>query len=103
MAKARTAYVCTECGAEHSKWQGQCVECGVWNTLSAIVLEPATAGKASAGAQRSSYAGAAAGAPKITPLTEVMLTADARTLTGIGELDRVCGRCIRSAWSRFSA
>ncbi|MGB6144659.1 MAG: DNA repair protein RadA, partial [Rhodanobacter sp.] len=91
MAKARTAYVCTECGAEHSKWQGQCVECGVWNTLSAIVLEPATAGKASAGAQRSSYAGAAAGAPKITPLTEVMLTADARTLTGIGELDRVLG------------
>ncbi|HHA2571263.1 TPA: hypothetical protein ACOEOJ_004320, partial [Stenotrophomonas maltophilia] len=24
MAKARTAYVCNECGAEFSKWQGQC-------------------------------------------------------------------------------
>ena len=82
MAKARTAYVCTECGAEHSKWQGQCIECGVWNTLSAIVLEPATAGKSSVGAQRSSYAGAAAGSPKITPLTEVMSTTEARTLTG---------------------
>ncbi len=22
--KARTAYVCTECGADHTKWQGQC-------------------------------------------------------------------------------
>ncbi|MEO8808797.1 MAG: DNA repair protein RadA [Rhodanobacter sp.] len=91
MAKAKTAYVCTECGAEHSKWQGQCVDCGVWNTLSAIVLEPATAGKSSVGAQRSSYAGAAAGSPQITPLTEVMLTTEARTLTGIGELDRVLG------------
>ncbi len=26
MAKARTAYVCNECGAEFSKWQGQCTE-----------------------------------------------------------------------------
>ena len=43
MAKAKTAYVCTECGAEHSKWQGQCVACGLWNTLSAIVLTPASA------------------------------------------------------------
>ena len=33
MAKARTAYVCSECGAEYNKWQGQCGECGAWNTL----------------------------------------------------------------------
>ncbi|GAB2559897.1 DNA repair protein RadA [Rhodanobacter koreensis] len=90
MAKAKTAYVCTECGAEHSKWQGQCVECGVWNTLSAVVLAPASAAS-SVGAQRSSYAGNAAGAPQITPLTAVALTTEARTLTGIGELDRVLG------------
>ncbi|MEO8779601.1 MAG: DNA repair protein RadA [Rhodanobacter sp.] len=91
MAKAKTAYVCTDCGAEHSKWQGQCIECGAWNTLSAFVLEAATAGKASVGAQRSSYAGAPTDSPKITPLTEVMLTREPRTLTGIGELDRVLG------------
>ncbi|MGC1548611.1 MAG: ATPase domain-containing protein, partial [Rhodanobacter sp.] len=89
MAKAKTAYVCTDCGAEHSKWQGQCIECGVWNTLSEIVLQPAVK---SVGAARSgSYAGAAAGAPKVTPLTEVALTAESRTLTGIGEFDRVLG------------
>jgi len=91
MAKAKTAYVCTECGAEHNKWQGQCVECGVWNTLSAIVLTPASAANASMGAQRSNYAGNAAGAARITPLTAVALTTEARTLTGIGELDRVLG------------
>ncbi len=43
--KARTAYVCSECGAEYSKWQGQCGECGVWNALAEIVLESAVAAK----------------------------------------------------------
>jgi len=88
MAKAKTAYVCTDCGAEHPKWQGSCVECGAWNTLSEIVLQPAVK---SAGAARGGYAGKAAGAPKVMPLTEVAMTAETRTLTGIGELDRVLG------------
>jgi DNA repair protein RadA/Sms len=88
MAKAKTAYVCTDCGAEHPKWQGSCMECGAWNTLSEIVLQPAVK---SAGAARGGYAGKAAGSPKVMSLTEVAVTAEARTLTGIGELDRVLG------------
>ncbi|HEX2083444.1 MAG TPA: DNA repair protein RadA, partial [Xanthomonadaceae bacterium] len=48
MAKARTAYVCGECGAEFGKWQGQCDACGAWNTLSEVVLEPAGAKSTSA-------------------------------------------------------
>jgi len=31
--KVKTAFVCTQCGAIHPKWQGQCKECGEWNTL----------------------------------------------------------------------
>jgi len=31
--KVKTAFVCTNCGAIHPKWQGQCKECGEWNTL----------------------------------------------------------------------
>lgn len=31
--KTKTAYVCTNCGAIHPKWQGQCRECGEWNCL----------------------------------------------------------------------
>jgi len=88
MAKAKTAYVCTDCGAEHPKWQGSCAECGAWNTLSEIVLQPAVK---SAGAARGGYAGKAEGASRVMPLTEVALTVEARTLTGIGELDRVLG------------
>src|SRR5690349_4657616 len=73
MAKARTAYVCAECGA--------------WNTLSEIVVEPAAGAKAN---PRGSWAGDA-GPARITPLADVGLDAEARVSTGIGELDRVLG------------
>ncbi|MEF9418766.1 DNA repair protein RadA [Xanthomonas citri] len=92
MAKAKTAYVCGECGAEYTKWQGQCTECGVWNTLSEIVLESATpGGKTSpAASRRSGWAGKAE-APKITALKDVQQSEQARVSTGIGEFDRVLG------------
>ena len=86
MAKAKTAYVCNQCGAEYNKWQGQCEACGAWNTLSEFVLESGKPGAA----RRTSYAGAAAQA-QITPLTELALQTDTRTRIGIGELDRVLG------------
>ena len=90
MAKAKTAYVCTDCGAEHPKWQGSCAECGAWNTLSEFVVQPAKVA-AAGGARNSGYAGKAAGAAKVTALTEVATATESRTLTGIGELDRVLG------------
>ena len=88
MAKARTAYVCGECGAEHSKWQGQCAECGVWNGLTEFVVQPAT--KSAAVNPRSGYAGAV-DAPKVTKLATVAAEAEQRSATGIAELDRVLG------------
>jgi DNA repair protein RadA/Sms len=88
--KSKTAYVCNECGAEFSKWQGQCGECGAWNTLSEIVLEPASASKGVAASRRNGWAGAAA-APAVTALKDVRHHEDARASTGIGELDRVLG------------
>ncbi|KAB2896933.1 MAG: DNA repair protein RadA, partial [Dokdonella sp.] len=87
MAKARTAYVCAECGAEHGKWQGQCTDCGAWNSLGEVVLQPATK---AAVAARSGYAGGA-GAARVTPLARVAAEAEQRLATGIGELDRVLG------------
>jgi DNA repair protein RadA/Sms len=33
MAKARSQFVCQQCGAIHSKWSGRCDNCGEWNTL----------------------------------------------------------------------
>ena len=39
MAKApKTAYVCNDCGAEFSRWQGQCSACKAWNTITEVRL-----------------------------------------------------------------
>ena len=88
MAKSKTAYVCSECGAEHNKWQGQCAECGAWNSLSEIVLESAAATPSAS--RRSGWAGKLE-APKVTALKDVRSSEEARVSTGIGEFDRVLG------------
>jgi DNA repair protein RadA/Sms len=88
-AKARTAYVCSECGADYGKWQGQCEACGAWNALSEIVLESASQMKSPA-SRRSGWAGKV-DAPKITALADVQVDAQVRASTGIGEFDRVLG------------
>ncbi len=31
--KTKTAFFCSQCGAQHPRWQGQCRECGAWNSL----------------------------------------------------------------------
>jgi DNA repair protein RadA/Sms len=31
--KPKSAYFCSQCGAQHSRWQGQCRGCGQWNCL----------------------------------------------------------------------
>ena len=43
MAKRKTAYVCSDCGAEFPRWQGQCSECKEWNTISEFVVSSAKA------------------------------------------------------------
>ncbi|MEO7199013.1 MAG: DNA repair protein RadA [Dokdonella sp.] len=89
MAKAKTAYVCAECGGEHNKWQGQCADCGVWNSLTEIVLQPAAA--VESGGRRAGYAGKVDVA-KITQLSSIAGgEAEVRLPTGIAELDRVLG------------
>jgi DNA repair protein RadA/Sms len=36
MAKAKRKYVCQACGSEATRWQGQCDDCGEWNTLTVV-------------------------------------------------------------------
>ena len=40
--KAKTAYVCDNCGYESVKWMGCCPSCGEWNTLQEIKIAPAS-------------------------------------------------------------
>ena len=85
MAKAKTAYVCTDCGAEYGKWQGQCSECNEWNTISEFKV-----GKASAtrGARFEGYAGKLS---EVQSLDHINLEEQSRFTSGIGEFDRVLG------------
>lgn len=39
MAKIKTTFYCQNCGAQHSKWQGQCSSCREWNTLVEEVVQ----------------------------------------------------------------
>jgi len=82
MAKPKIQYVCTACGATHSKWNGQCSDCGAWNTLEETAIQTAPKNPRFAG-----YAGAS----NVTAMKEVALEADPRSSTGIDELDRVLG------------
>src|SRR5271165_1199041 len=81
MAKAKTAYACTECGGRSSKWQGQCPHCGAWNTLVESIAVPA--------AMRFHAVAGAAG--EVRALSSVETRSDSRSPTGIEEFDRVLG------------
>ena len=87
MAKTKTAYVCQECGADHSKWQGQCSECGAWNTLQEIRL----AGGNAANQNTVSHSYAGAENSSITALADIDLHELPRLTSGFDELDRVLG------------
>lgn len=39
MAKNRTKFVCSNCGAETVRWMGRCPQCSSWNTLEETVEE----------------------------------------------------------------
>ena len=40
MAKAKSAYICSECGYESPKWYGKCPCCGEWNTMNEELVTP---------------------------------------------------------------
>ena len=88
MAKDKTLYSCTECGASSPRWLGKCPGCGAWNTLIETVPD------AGPGKNRLSGAGQYAGlaqAQAVMPLAAIEATEVARTPSGIEELDRVLG------------
>jgi DNA repair protein RadA/Sms len=81
LAKTRNVYSCTECGGTSPKWQGQCPQCGAWNTLVESLPQPAT--------QR--YRSVAGSTSDVQRLDRVETQAITRVSTGIDELDRVLG------------
>ncbi len=90
-AKARTAYRCTECGADHAKWQGKCDACGAWNTLAEEIVAAAPARKSerrASGAAGFAHGGAVVQTPR---LRDVAGNESQRLRTGLAEFDFVLG------------
>lgn len=86
MAKSKTAFVCSDCGAEFARWQGQCGECKEWNTISEIKLAPKSTKSAS---RYEGYAGRVEN--KVQTLDKINLQELPRFSTGYQEFDRVLG------------
>jgi DNA repair protein RadA/Sms len=86
LVKTKTTFRCTECGADHFKWQGRCESCGEWNTLSEEVVARPT---------RTAVRGSKAlgeGGAGVVRLGDVTSARTARVSTGVPELDFVLGR-----------
>ena len=81
MAKTTTrpAFKCTECGWTSGKWVGRCNECMTWGSV------------AEEGAPKLTSVRSSVPVAKAVRIGEVSADAAARTLTGVGELDRVLG------------
>ena len=86
MARARTVFVCQQCGARSPKWTGKCEQCGQWNSL--VEQAPAPVGKSAVA--RSAGQGTLLQPRPITAAASQDEPA-ARLATGIADLDVVLG------------
>lgn len=83
MAKSKTQFTCTACGAVSTKWSGRCEACGEWNTI----VEEAPFGAGPAGSALGNAKG------RRIELSDLATkeTPPPRTISGVKELDRVLG------------
>ncbi len=86
MAKVKTAFFCSSCGTQFSKWQGQCSACKQWNTIVEEVIQKeekvSWQTKSSTGVRKAS---------KPLLINEIDSTREIRLNTLDGELNRVLG------------
>ncbi len=83
MAKTKTAFFCSSCGAESPKWMGKCPSCGEWNTFVEEVI--------STGSAHLSVPGTESKNNSPTLLQDINIEAQPRINTGNVELNRVLG------------
>ena len=84
MAKAKSVYICSECGYETPRWLGKCPDCGSWNTLTEQIKADALVAEK----KLKRAPGSDAEALRIDQIPDNALS---RCESGIGELDRVLG------------
>jgi DNA repair protein RadA/Sms len=85
MSKIKTSFFCQNCGAQYSKWQGQCNSCKEWNTIVEEIIQKE---------EKSTWKPINSETKKVSkPLkvTEIDSTQEVRMDTRDGELNRVLG------------
>ena len=83
MTKAKTVFVCQNCGVESAKWIGRCPSCKEWNTYHEEIIAPASARGTSFSANMEKR--------KPELLDNIEADEKNRHKTGISELDRILG------------
>lgn len=87
--KNRTsAFVCTECGQDFTKWHGRCDNCGSWDTVQEIRL-PSPVGENDQRRRSAHFAGDTSRGPR--KLADCTVDESQRYTTGSNEIDRVLG------------
>jgi DNA repair protein RadA/Sms len=89
MARAQSRYVCQQCGEAYLRWEGQCRNCGGWNSLvETLVREPSKASRAS---RPGAVPGPGSGRDQPEALARVTNVDLPRLSVDLPELDRVLG------------
>jgi DNA repair protein RadA/Sms len=83
MTKAKTVFVCQNCGVESAKWIGRCPSCKEWNTYHEEIIAPASSRGTSFSANMEKR--------KPELLDNIEADEKNRHKTGISELDRILG------------
>jgi len=83
MAKPKVVYICRACGTDHPKWQGQCKNCGEWNTLQEEIIP---GNKKQLRWDKSSEA-----KPKAQKIVDIPTNRESRLATSDSEFNRVLG------------
>ncbi|MDE7388644.1 MAG: DNA repair protein RadA, partial [Muribaculaceae bacterium] len=86
----RTAWFCSNCGNESSKWEGRCPACGEWNTM----VEERTVTRAGVSGKSTHKGTLRLGAADMsvpTRVSDIVVTAEERMKLPSGELNRVLG------------
>ena len=86
MKANKTAFYCTDCGNELSRWAGKCPACGAWNTIVEQPRRAVVSGERKGGSVRCFDL-----PRKASPVTRLRQESEVRFPSGIGELDRVLG------------
>lgn len=86
MAKTKTVYVCSNCGADSPKWIGKCPNCGEWNSYVEEIVQ-----KESAAAKRQTVGWVVPGKTRPVLLRDITVEEETRIDLRDAELNRVLG------------